>query len=71
MDNYKIDGFPVYSEDQMRDLVEAGMAKRKMTINGLSFVSGVGNATIANWLRGDRTIKYSTLENILAYLLDD
>lgn len=70
MIRYMIGDKEVYSEEQMRDIVEAGMARKKLSVNTLSQVSGVSGGTISNWLYHDKSIKYSTLERLLAYLID-
>lgn len=70
MIRYMIGDREVYSEEQMRDIVEAGMARKMLTPNTLAQVSGVSSGTISNWLYHDKTIKYSTLEKLLAYLID-
>ena len=69
--HYTIGDYVVYDEDQMRDIVEAGLSRKHMSINGLAQRCGVHHNTISNWLNGGQSIRYSALEAMMAYLIDE
>lgn len=68
MRKYTMGECAIYNEDYVRDLVSYAMEKRHMSMHRLSDLSGVSDSTISTWLRGDHSIRYDKLEQLVACL---
>lgn len=69
-ETYVIGLYRMYGEDTVKDIVEDAMNRNHLTSKSLAAEAGIGDTTIRKWLEGDATIKYSTLEKILAALAE-
>ena len=67
-ETYVVGLYRMYGEDTVKDIVEDAMNRNHLSSKTLAAEAGVGDTTIRKWLESDATIKYSTLEKILAAL---
>lgn len=59
-----------YTEENLRSIIEDRLGANRLTVGDITYHSGVSEATIRKWLYGTQTIKYSTLERIIAAIYE-
>lgn len=66
------DNYPYffYTEEHLRSIIEERLGANRLTVGDIAYHSGVSEATIRKWLYGTQTIKYSTLERIIAAIYE-
>ena len=69
-ETYVIGLYRMYGENTVKDIVVEAMARNNVSPWTLAAIAGISDSTIRKWLESDATIKYSTLEKILAALAE-
>lgn len=69
-ETYAIGLYRMYGENTVKDIVEDAMNRNRLSTKDLAAEAGISDTTIRKWLAGDQTIKYATLEKIIAILAE-